>query len=468
MNPQSPPAEAAPLAPQGVRTELTSASTLWLLGSLLVMIAFSLSQGSAPTFAAYAIFGAAGMLVSRLLGTTSLRIFVVVYGVAAVAAVALYLYYESIYGVPYLLGGSDELLYEQFGEEFARTMGLFDYTDIRGNLVPIWHNSVGYIYTVGVLFKFSLLFGEVHTMVPRLFNALMLSLAAVGVYRLARKLELPRQMAIYCGLFAGCLPLMVYVSVQTLRDIMVTTLLVAVVNLWIPGRGRKLSILAAALLTVVCAILLVDLRRPQALVALMIGGIGFLSSDFGRRPVVWIPTVIIAVVGAVGAYLVVSAFVSTELLFLVGQSEYYNAYRVDEVGGGLSAVVFSTPPPLGWLLRTAYALASPIPEASLQLDRVWLSLGTIVHLMFVPFLFSGLGAALRKPNWWPVVGSMVLLFIGMAMFTFQGRHILQYLPFAVLLAALGYQKLEHSRPTIFLATAAAGGALAVTYLLLKL
>ena len=79
-------------------------------------------------------------------------------------------------GFLYFLRGSDELHYEEVGLAFAQTLDLFDYIGIRGNLVPVWHNSVGYIYVVGVLDKFALLFGEAHTMVPRLFNAAMLGL----------------------------------------------------------------------------------------------------------------------------------------------------------------------------------------------------------------------------------------------------------------------------------------------------
>jgi hypothetical protein len=447
---------------------LTSAATFWLVASLTVIVLFSLAQASLPVLVVYLMFGVLGALCVRLLGVTERLLFLVVYGSAVVAAVALYLYYESLYGVPYFLRGSDELHYEEVGLAFAQTLDLFDYIGIRGNLVPVWHNSVGYIYVVGVLDKFALLFGEAHTMVPRLFNAAMLGLTAVGIYRIARKLELPPRVAIACGLFAGCLPLMQYVSVQTLRDISATTLLVGIVAVWTMERDRPPAITKAALWTLLLVVLLLDLRRAQAFVAVLIAGAGFLSTDVGRRPVVWVLTGFAAALAGVGAYLVLGDVINTDVLFFLGQSDYYNDYRVDEVGGGLSSVVFTTPPPLGWLLRTAYALASPFPEVSVELDKLWLNVGTITQMMFIPFLFAGLGVAARRRQWWTVLAAMILLFIGMAMFTFQGRHIVQYLPFAVLLTALGYERYRAKRAVIFTVTAAVGGVLAVVYLLLKI
>jgi hypothetical protein len=467
MGAAAPPTADAPSFAGHSREPLVQAATLWIMVGTVGMTLFSLAEQSLPVFVSFAVFGAAGWLVSRLMGSLAARIFVVVFGASCLAAIALYYYYIGQYGVPYLFGGSDDLHYETKGQEFAETLGLLDYGSIRGNLVAPWHNSVGYIYVVGLLYKFAQLSGEVHTMVPRLFNIAMLGLTAVGIFRLAYKLQLSQSLAIACGLLAGCLPLMMYVSVQTLRDIFVTALLVAVVNLWTPMRGRKIQIIKAGLLTLVCVVLLIDMRRPQALVTLMVGVIGFLASDTGRRPIIWIPTLLVAIGAAVGAFVVLSSVLGYELLYLAGQSEYYNAYRVDATGGGLSTVVFSTPPPLGWILRTAYALASPFPEMSLDLDKVWISAGTAFHLMFVPFLFAGLGVAMRDRRWWPVLGSMVLLFIGMAMFTFQGRHIVQYLPFAVLLAALGYLRLARVRTTVFTVTISLGAVLAAIYLLLK-
>jgi hypothetical protein len=458
---------SAAQAPVRGAAPLLTASTLWIVASFAILLLFSLAEGSLPVIMAFLTFGALGMLCSRLIDAMSQRVFAIVYGSASIAAVALYLYYQQLYGVPYLLGGSDELHYEDVGEVFARTLGLFDYIGIRGNLVPVWHNSVGYIYVVGVLYKFALLFGDVHTMVPRLFNSAMLGFTAVGIYRIGTKLELQPRHAIAAGLFAGCLPLMAYVSIQTLRDIMVTTLLVTVVCAWTSGPNHKLAIPKAVALSLLIVALLIDLRRAQAFIAVLIAGIGFLSTDIGRRPIVWVLTFGLGLVAAAGVYLLLADVISTDLLFFLGQSDYYNDYRVDEVGGGLSAVVFTTPPPLGWVLRTAYALASPFPEMSLELDKLWLNAGTITHLMFVPFLFAGIAAAVRRRVWWTVLGAMVLLFIGMAMFTFQGRHIAQYLPFAVLLTTLGYERYPRQRATIFAITAAFGGVLAVTYLLLK-
>jgi hypothetical protein len=447
---------------------LETGATVSMSLSLAAMLLFSLAQASLPVFVSYLAFGALGLGLARLFGSTERRLFAVVYGLSSIAAIGIFYYYTSLYGVPYLLGGSDELHYEEMGLAFAELLGPFDYINIRGTLVAPWHNSVAYIYVVGLVDKFAMLFGEAHTLVPRLFNTAALGLTAVGVYRIAFKLGMQRPIAIACALFAGCLPLMMYVSVQTLRDVLVSALLVALVVTWTPDRNGRLSIPGAAFVTLLVFLALIDLRRAQAAVALLIAAVGFLSTDIGRRPVVWALTFLTGLVAAAGVFLVFSDLISTDLLFFLGQADYYNAYRVDETGGGLSSVVFTTPPPLGWVLRTVYALVSPIPEANLELDRVWLSLGTLVHIMFIPFMFAGLAIAVRRREARTVLGAMVLLFVGMAMFTFQGRHIVQYLPFAIVLAGMGYERHRAQRVAIFAATAAAGATLAFIYLLLKL
>ena len=53
------------------------------------------------------------------------------------------------------------------------------------------------------------------------------------------------------------------------------------------------------------------------------------------------------------------------------------------------------------------------------------------------------------------------------MFTFQVRHIVQYLPFAALIAALGYERYRGLRDVVFSGVFATLGALAALYFVLK-
>jgi VanZ family protein len=60
-----------------------------------------------------------------------------------------------------------------------------------------------------------------------------------------------------------------------------------------------------------------------------------------------------------------------------------------------------------------------------------------------------------------------MLFVGMAMFTFTIRHITQYLPLGILIAALGYEHYRGDRNVVFLKMGGLIGLMAILYMSLK-
>jgi len=263
------------------RPPLQAAAGAALVVSVAVAAMFALSVDRAAVFAAYVCFGAAGLLGARSGGTMAARIYLEVYGVAVVSAALLYVFYQGRYGVPYWLGGSDEIHFEAMGKAFADELGVLDYGGIRRELVPAWHNSVGYIYLVGLLTKFGQLLGGEHTMVPRLFNASCLGLVAAGVHTLGLRLRLEPMTARITALVVGCLPLMVWTSVQTLRDVVVAMLFVLLVLVWTPdGRHpeQRRPLLLAVLATLLIVVALVELRRAHAVVAALVAVVGFIAA----------------------------------------------------------------------------------------------------------------------------------------------------------------------------------------------
>jgi len=452
------------------RPPLQAAAGAALVVSVAVAAMFALSVDRAAVFAAYVCFGAAGLLGARSGGTMAARIFLVVYGVAVVSAALLYVFYQGRYGVPYWLGGSDEIHFEAMGKAFADEFGVLDYGGIRRELVPAWHNSVGYIYLVGLLTKFGQLLGGEHTMVPRLFNASCLGVVAAGVHTLGLRLRLEPMTARVTALVVGCLPLMVWTSVQTLRDVVVAMLFVVLVLVWTPDvrqPEQRRPLLLAVLVTLLIVVAMVELRRAHAAVAALVAVVGFLAAGRSRFRLVWLLWLVVLGIGLGWLATRLSPILSADTAFFLWQAETYTSYRVEEVGGGLSAVVFQAPPPLGYVLRVLYAFASPIPIPGPNLDETWRDSGTIVHLMFLPFLLAGLGLAAKRTEWLVVLAAFAVLFVGMAMFTFQVRHIVQYLPFAALIAALGYERHSRWRDDVFATVLGTLGAMAVLYFVLK-
>jgi hypothetical protein len=449
---------------------LKTASNLVLVLSFFVIFWFTLSQWSLDILMAYLIFGGVGFLIAPRKNQTGSRIYLIVYGLATVSSVVLYLNFESIHGVPYWEGGSDELDYEEVGKEFATHFNFLEYGEIRRSLVAPWHNSVGYIYLNGLMTKFSQIFGGEHTMVPRLFNVACLGVIAIQVFRLGDSLALRRETAISAAFIAGCLPIMMFMAGNTLRDIPICMLLLALVLIWTFDRaGRpRYSMFGTLAFSLLLIIPLVELRLAHAFVGILIVATGLLARHDSRRFYSWLFGIILVGGVCIWAYVQVGDFFSSKVMgFIVSSGEYTDYRTSEDVGGGLSLVVFETPPPLGWILRTAYALVSPLPELSTNLYKVWLNLGTAVQFLFIPFVFLGYRMAIWNRRWWVVLSAFTLLFIGMAMFTFQIRHIVQYLPFAVLIAAFGYERYRGRHGNVFAVMTGMGALLAVIYFILK-
>lgn len=446
---------------------LGSLSSLSLFGSSLVIIAFSLAEMSLAVPISFLVFGGIGLMIARRFDRTSAQIFIVVYRLGVIAAIILYYSYITAYGVPYLLGGSDDLHYEKAGAYFSEQYGLLDYGVIRGNVVKWSHNSVGYVYLVGVFHRFSDLFGGFHTMIPRLFNLMCLGLISVGVYKISLLFSLRQRTAVIAALFAGLLPMMVYTAAHTYRDIFISLWFVWLIYLW-TSAGRTVdlrSIFIPILFTLIAMVVLFEFRKGQAFVVPLIGVIGLLSQKqyTGIKRVAVILALIIAGVSC----FFFAAYIGQESAGFLLQADRYSVHRVEVTGGGLSTVVFTTPPPMGYLLRVAYALISPLPVLSSRVYQIWLSLGTIVQFFFIPFLFIGIALSIRDRFRWVLIGAFGMLLVGMAMFTFQIRHIVQFLPFGVILASIGYERYRSSRAIIFGSMGLLGVEMATIYVLIK-
>lgn len=450
---------------------LPELSVVAILVGMSSICAYALMEVSAPVLLGYVVFGLCGLAVVARLGTAPIQLYLAVYGLAGAAAVTLSLIFTSAYGVPYCGGGSDELEYEDGGISFAAEYGVLDYMAIRGNVVKESHNSVGYIYIVGLLAKLSQSCGDFHTMVPRLLNGVCLALISVLVFQIGCRVDLKRRTAAGAALFAGCLPLMMWTAVQTLRDTIQTLLLLWIVFVLVPDRKGRWPY-PCAISLIFCALVLPaiwELRSAQALVAVLVIGVGIVCY---RRALTPLRMLLLTLPACVAALVVGSIFIGPmreQIEVFTGGIESYAQYRTSEgIGGGLSRIVFETALfPVGWIYRTLYALVSPLPVQYRVLDQAWLSLGTICHFLFLPFLVMGLVRAARSWQWPAIVAAFVLLFAGMAMFTFSVRHMVQFMPYAVLLSALGYERFQGRRWAVFLSTGTLGALLGVTYMVTK-
>jgi hypothetical protein len=174
-----------------------------------------------------------------------------------------------------------------------------------------------------------------------------------------------------------------------------------------------------------------------------------------------------AVVGLSILLIIGRDFISNIVLLLGQSSDDYGVYRTG-LSSGLAAHVFNSKTPVGYFMRIGYALISPFPTLNNGIEGILLSLGTIIQFIFLPFLLLGIFTSISENIRWMLILTFLFFFIGMAFFTFEPRQILQYLPFGILITAIGYDKYERYKSGILFSMLSFGTLLMTIYLILKM
>ena len=445
---------------------------LLIILSVASALAFSVIVEAPVVVIAFAFLGFVGFLLTRLWGPREARIFLLVYCVSVLAAIAIYGIYMDRYGLPYYVGGSDDLVFETEAKDVVSSVGIWDYSAMRTTVLRPYHTAAGYVYFVSLLYRVSEPLGGFHTMLPRVVNCLALGLLAVITYRLGRCYGLKERTSLWVGLFVGLAPIMVYNSVHTFRDIITSLLTIWIVYIWCP-RAERFSLQQRVLLwlqTAVMAIVVRQFRLAQAAAILAIAFAGDLISfrtlgrPFSKRGLYRI--LLVAISAAVILFLF-RDILTWLLANLVPTHQRYVDYRLGHADG-LSNVVFGSPPPLTYVLRALYGLVVPLPVLSPDLERLWLSAGTLVWYFLLPFLSLGLVDVVRDKSKFRLLVAFVLLYGGTVLVSFTNRHILQFLPYGVLIAGIGFERYRRYRVPIWLVSAWLGFGLVLVYVMLKI
>ena len=424
---------------------------IWFVSTLMVAF-YSLYNDAFSVLVAYIFFSFIGLFAIWTKDKTIVSIYITIFSIGTIVAILLYLLFQYEYGVPYYLGGSDDLHYEKKGLEFANSFSILDYSEIRKSIVLPWHNSVGYIYIIGLMAKFSQFFGGFDTMLPRLFNVLCLSLISVLIYKFSIILGLKKIRAIYTSILGFCFPVMIWNSVQTYRDVIASLILLYIVYIWLLYyKGMfKYGTVILFFISTLLLIPLIEIRFTQAMAAVILMFIYLISTKKLHKKnysLVAFLTIFLVIIISVSP-LIFSDETSVFNIAVVLNS--YSELRNEFAQTGLSSIIFSTPLfPFGWLLRFSYALITPLPIIFTPIDNVFLSFGTIVQIFFLPYLFIGIKNSFKVVGLSHITYAFFALFIGMSLFTFTTRHMVQYLPFAVILTSLGYEKYMGSRSYLF-------------------
>lgn len=444
-------AERSGLAAVTLARTLAHGSMLMTIAATLLVPTYALLEGARSAALLFILFGLTGAALSRLHSRLASRVFLLVFSAASLACVFVYSSNVLAHSNPYYIGGSDDLSYEILGRRFASGYAWDEYGAIRREVAGPFHNSVGYVYVVGLLTSLGDQVGGSHTLVFRLFNALSLGLASLFTYAIGLRIGLTVRRSAAAAVAAGLLPLSLWASAHTFRDSLVTALLMLLLLSTMVAAGigaahtRPTRRITAALGIVPVIVALSELRSWYLYVAVAIVCVGASvgATQSGRRSLA--PWALAVVLVASAVILMTSGADSRLSEEVAASAAVYAEYRQDIAGEGLSSAVFGVGGVVGYVLRTAYAVVSPLPVMEGGAIQVWLGLGTVVHIGAVGLLIYGLWRSLRRPELWPLLSLFVLIFSGIAYLTFTIRQMVAYLPVAALLVAIGGDSISKSQ-----------------------
>lgn len=411
--------------------------------TLVVVGVYGVVKMTPAVVVAFYAFGLLGLLAAAKMGLSERRLFQAVFCLNVLFMVGLYVIYMNRYGSPYSAGGSDDATFEKHAKTVATLVAPFDYAGIDVQV------SVGttksYVYLLSWLYRLSIPFGGFDTLIPRLLNALMLSLTALLVFRIGtERLGLRRETSLVAGMVAGLLPMSMYVSAHTFRDPVITFILVLLVYLWSGAtnlRARRWVLLL--LLTVFLLAVMWDMRERIAQVTILLLLFAFYQANRSNRilrNVLLVILIVLVVFVALELADVIDFFDSIHWKWVAGQINRYKWLRISYNQGGLGEAIFRAPPPWSLILRPAYLVISPLPVPSAEIERDWLSIGTILHVLSLPFVFLGAWYMVRRRQGLVFLLTLALLFASVAYVTFTDRHLVMYAPFGILVAAYGYER----------------------------
>ncbi len=452
--------------PSGTRSAVPLAL---IVVSVVCLVGAAIVDGVPSSLAAGLLLGGGGIYLASRSGPTATRLFALVYAANILIACGIHGVYLYKYDLPYYGGGSDDLVYERDAEIVAETLSPLNYTSIRGGIVSPFHNSVGYVYVVSLLWRFGEAFGGYSTLIPKYLNAWALALISVLVFRIASHNRLEPRMALNVARAVGLLPIMTFVAAHTFRDILISLMCLWIVDRWdhVFHRRCVMSTLVAWSWALALAYPLWEMREMMVVGVILLCMLCDLVCAVRKYGSFSFPLtvrlfVLLMVVGA-GMHQAVTKWTVERAS---SYADIYTGYILDSTTG-MSASVFGSSGPVGLALRTAYGLIIPVPFLGQRFEEKFQGAGTLIHYFFLPYLALGAYRAIRRREH-PHLVMCFAIFYSMMLFTFTFRHIAIFLPYGALVATYGYQHYRKYSTIILLGTLAAGLSLVVVYASFKL
>ena len=413
-----------------------------LLLFVIFLVGFiSILELEQSIFLSFILFGIVGLAIAKTLCKYAENIFIIIYSYTVLFIVLFFFIFKLEHGVPYEGGGSDSKSYE-IGAELLTNSNFFKY-DVEkiGEIIEMpYHNSPGYIYVVFLLAKMSNIYGEFHTMVPRLFNAFILALSLPYLFYIGKELKLDIIASLNSAIICGIFPITTLIASQTYRDIIVMAIFIFSVyfamKFYTSAFVKKIHIY---LIFFFLSVLILQFRFLNVLNVLSTIFTASLLSLFSIK-IISVRKAFLFI-----SLLIISIIVFNENLFienLINTLDVYNQATSQGLDrsteNGLSLILFNLPPIVKQISVFFYATITPLPIFYTKfVEFNFLSIGTIIQFCYLPFLVIGFFNKLKNPIAAPMNILFIITLVGYVYGSFSFRHIVYLVPFAVVYISVG-------------------------------
>lgn len=337
-------------------------------------------------------------------------------------SIIIFNYWNLFYGEHYFNGAlSDDYNYDVYWTKgYYQRYGLSPLHLLKHMYIltgggGINHNSFGYVYFIILLRYFGDLIHEYHSFLPILFNVFFLVLISIYSSKISENLfnnEYARKTIKYSCFF---FPIMLFNATHIFRDTLVSLILVYSFYGILMYKKNILFIIYFVFLF----ILLFNLRKANVVFLLLTSALLFLNRDYVKRNFKF--------------FLISFTFISL-LLFLVFNDyifTYLDKYSDmnQERFSGLGGKFFALPMPIGIIPRLVFLIFVPAIGIG-SIHQIFLSISTFIQIFIFPILIFSL---LNQKIDIRLKITFMLYFMGIALSTATFRHVMMYIPFAIIL-----------------------------------
>lgn len=347
---------------------------------------------------------------------------------------------QLYYGVPYYIGGSDDLKFEQWGVDVYNSDIYNPSKIMEYRIIGQFHNSPFFVSYIARLIQFSELLGEYTTFLPRIANAYyLLWICMIIKYLLNKYTFLSSKTIYYSTAFFAFMPNIQFINAHVFRDtfnLLQVLLIALLIDLFLSNTRYSLKIFSIILLP----FLLYYTYHTRAISILFAGTITMLMISVLYR----VKTRYI-IIGIIPLLLFSNLLETFRVGYLI---ETYSGYVSNIAGDGLSRFVFNRPLlPLGIFFRGIYALISPFPnffglfkdtsKLLIDLIQLFIYLGVLIQICAIPFIIK----RTLKFDWLTL--AFLSWFLAIIASTFTFRHFLFFYPF---MSAVGVDGFLSTKP----------------------